>query len=516
MKDEVITLPIVRRTTIVEEAETTTSRLRNEIQRLRQLQKTTQTDLERARNQKEDARRDLTQFESEDASIAERYRYVQELRAYVGDLCACLKEKLPFIEEMEDQLQKLSESEADLQSEALLDKEDRALAEAASNAVLKTLSNQGSFDDASQAAEKAVEMLEAELDPSRERFQKRRQRWHLALIDPNSLQFSHASNAAIDEALPEIERAVEELFSDTLPEFRSVSAVLSKFADLKQRYPKLYEMAYVPDGLPALLAPYVRIQTLTWNPLHGTELGLENQSWYKELEKYGDEKEEHILPELMKQIVLPVVLRRIQKCWSPFSPTESAIVAEMVREMLVFVLMNTLEMQKLIQSLKEKLVSSVEAGGVPPYPASALSASETVRAVAETQFRKTLDLIRSLNAFRDIFPESFLVKWTMLDLVCENVLPYLRCAVQDPTSALLKVLELKNALPSSYLTADVCPLETIQISDMLKTLSRALQKNRKHVRKFRKELKELIDLLILLGNDACAKALHDNLLVLCA
>jgi len=95
-----------------------------------------------------------------------------------------------------------------------------------------------------------------------------------------------------------------------------------------------------------------------------------------ELSRFGDESEEDLVPEIVKQIVLPAARRQIEKCWSPFE--RSAVLVEMIKEPTGICLERGGEDEE-SWWIKQKLVEAVWRSGVSAFPRRAMKASETVR-----------------------------------------------------------------------------------------------------------------------------------------
>lgn len=65
----------------------------------------------------------------------------------------------------------------------------------------------------------------------------------------------------------DIKRDAEHLFDDVVEEYCSISSILQRFREWRERAVRSYGQAYIPMCLPQLLAPLIRLQMLTWNPL---------------------------------------------------------------------------------------------------------------------------------------------------------------------------------------------------------------------------------------------------------
>lgn len=81
-------------------------------------------------------------------------------------------------------------------------------------------------------------------------------------------------------------------------------------------------------SVPALVAPFVRLEMLSWYPLVGGEVALDKQEWYGELEDYGlvgdgaptPQDEDHdLIPVLVSKIVLPLAVQLIDRYHSTMS-----------------------------------------------------------------------------------------------------------------------------------------------------------------------------------------------------
>ena len=484
-------MPVLTRTDLAAAAMQTWQQIVKETKVLQEAQDATGRRLKDTRKCLSDARNGLETSKEEEKTIEERYREVQEWRDYMADLCACLKEKLPFIESMEDHLQEFYDERASqLVQEGLEHREGQELADMASNAILETIAAEDSLDEAGRIAQIAVRDLERTYHTSDDsevnekafrRGEKRKRRWQAAMHSASQGDYDVKKDSPLDKMqlasqLEEIKRTANEVFSDVLPEMRCISSITARVEGWKTQYSKLYDMAYIPDSLPALLAPFVRCEVLTWSPLCGTPLGLESQQWYMDVESFGGSEEDHLVPEIVRQVVLPVARQHIQKCWSPFVCSESKIVAEIVREMLVYVSIEDTEMEKLLRIVRKKLKEAVDDVGVSPYTRPAFSISEVVQSVVEVGFRRALHLTASLGCFTDILSRDVVRDLLLTELVCERLLPHLRALTSyQPRSAVEKVVSLLSLLPSPLLAAGQCPIEFQQISEVLRAMGRSIE-----------------------------------------
>ena len=63
------------------------------------------------------------------------------------------------------------------------------------------------------------------------------------------------------------------VFADAGEEFSSVSAVKQRLEGWRRRYPGTFNSAYMGISSPAIFAPFVRTQLLSWDPVYAPGRG---------------------------------------------------------------------------------------------------------------------------------------------------------------------------------------------------------------------------------------------------
>ena len=236
-----------------------------------------------------------------------------------------------------------------------------------------------------------------------------------------------------------------------------------------------------------------------------------------DVENFGGSEEDHLVPEIVHQVVLPVARQHIQKCWSPFVCSESKILAEIVREMLAYVSIEDTEIEKLLRIVRKKLKEAVDDVGVSPYTRPAFSISEVVQSVVEVGFRRALHLTASLGCFTDILSRDAVRDLLLTELVCERLLPYLReLTSYHPRSTVEKVVSLLSLLPSLLLAAGQCPIEFQQISEALRAMGRSIETQERPKKKEeggRAFIRSLVKWLFHFGKTETAISVHEAFLV---
>jgi hypothetical protein len=201
-------------------------RLRSSLSLLTDEHKKHVQQLEDAKNKIESAKSEIENLNNNQKGISDQYVFYREMRDYISDLCDCLGEKAPAIEECEEQLLKLEVQK------------------------IEKLEYRG-------------EALWSEIETSKP--------------DP---QFAEPKEALL--------RAAENVFSDTAEDFASIQAIKDKFEYWKFNHPQSYKDAYCSVGLPTLFAPFIRLELLRWEPFETPS--FDHMKWYDLLFNFGIRK----------------------------------------------------------------------------------------------------------------------------------------------------------------------------------------------------------------------------------
>lgn len=158
------------------------------------------------------------------------------------------------------------------------------------------------------------------------------------------------------------------IFEDTRPEYRSFDGMKVVLEEWKREYPKEYGDAFVSISVPKLIAPFIRMELMEWNPLKyiiststnqkGDEMESEHNerdstmdtavdmesdiwcppklfvhcSWYRLMAEYGLDEEgtmkegdpdDRIVPTLVASLVIPRLITVVEYDWNPYSKRES-------------------------------------------------------------------------------------------------------------------------------------------------------------------------------------------------
>lgn len=98
------------------------------------------------------------------------------------------------------------------------------------------------------------------------------ERWGDATTDESDSEVTHYRSKRA-EAL----EASASVFADASEEYGSLAAVKERLEQWKQQQPGAYGDAYMSLSVPAVLAPFVRLELLHWDPLFGGNAGQQEQ-----------------------------------------------------------------------------------------------------------------------------------------------------------------------------------------------------------------------------------------------
>lgn len=257
-----------------------------------------------------------------------RFKFYQEMRAYIGDLVECLDEKLPCIVSCEQRYSKYQ------QNEMMFLVERRR----------QDVSDQVSADKVRNNSDEKFMQRCAEREGRRARRRRAREKC--------GIQQSHVEGMSSDDEIPdqrELENRqqleiilsdVSQIFADACKEFASLKSVLECFEEWLREDPETYEDSYVTLCIPKVISPYIRLELVGWNPLKNTH-DIEKMEWYNILALFGSQSEnsevEHndlnmLIPMVVVKIILPKLVDIIE-LWDPLSSSQTLKVVSLMTKL---------------------------------------------------------------------------------------------------------------------------------------------------------------------------------------
>ncbi|VDD75132.1 unnamed protein product [Mesocestoides corti] len=159
----------------------------------------------------------------------------------------------------------------------------------------------------------------------------------------------------------DIKNDAEHIFDDVVEEFCAIACILRRFAEWRERLARTYAQAYIPMCLPQLLAPLIRLQVLTWNPLEANCPSFDEYPWfgclldhYAGLRQTGGGAHEHapagdeaqkvlhslgtspdhelsVIPLAIERVLLPRLTEIVSASWDPMSWSQTQRLVTLLR-----------------------------------------------------------------------------------------------------------------------------------------------------------------------------------------
>lgn len=235
---------------------------------------------------------DQKNFEEENV----KYMFYQEMKSYLENLLDCLDNKVPDIEDAENEVLK--------QRELFYQKKKEMWIQYQKDKMVKA--------------------------PTLEE--------HKRIIEFESMN-DHIPNLIIDT----------KFFEDVQEEYNSIENINKKFTEWKMKFSESYKEAYVEESLTKVFALFVRLELLHWNPL--SEKNFYDFQWFKSFQEHPS-----ILKEIVKKVVFPLVNHSITKCYNPFSDQDTKNCVGLIDDFIKYKVIN----DELYIGVLERILSFIE------------------------------------------------------------------------------------------------------------------------------------------------------------
>ncbi|GLD46762.1 PAX3- and PAX7-binding protein 1, partial [Lates japonicus] len=261
----------------------------------------------------------IQQLEGSSNDNADQYKFLQEMRGYVGDLLECFSEKVPAVLELEAAMHQLLRQRASRLVQRRQDDikdESSEFASLSNKAVMApNLDSFGRDRAAYQEHSRQRRIAEREARRTRRR-QAREQNGKRAEHKEGLSSDDEETSTDITSFNMERDRIIREckkVFEDVVEDFHSLDCIKSHFEVWRRDYADCYRDAYIGLCLPKLFNPLVRLQLMTWNPLEAQCANFEYMLWFESLLFYGFEEHStlqrgdgdiSLLPAIVEKVIL--------------------------------------------------------------------------------------------------------------------------------------------------------------------------------------------------------------------
>ncbi|XP_009772229.1 transcriptional repressor ILP1-like [Nicotiana tabacum] len=521
-------LPSLDALSISKQAEVAKNALYESMGRLKESHGRTMASLNKTEENLSASLSNVTTLENSLSAAGEKYMFMQKLRDFVSVICTLLQDKAPYIEELEDQMQKLHEerAEATLERRAADNDDEMRELEAAVNAARQVLSKGGSnaatIEAATAAAQAATASmrkggdLPAELDEfgrdvnlqkrmdTTRRAEARKLRRvrndvkRMSAIERDSSYHKIEGESSTDESDSEstayesnrdqLLQVAEQIFGDAHEEYSQLSLVVEKFDRWKKDYASSYRDAYMSLSIPAIFSPYVRLELLKWDPLH-ENADFMDMNWHSLLFNYGlpegeseistDDADANLIPQLVEKLVVPILHNQLANCWDMLSTSETDCAVSAMKLVLRYGPFSGSALSNLVAVLRDRLADAVANLKVPTWDTLVMRAVPDAARVAAYRFGMSIRLMRNICLFHEIFAMPVLEELVLDQLFSGKILPHLRSIQSNIHDAVTRtervVASVRGVWAGPKVTGDCSP-KLRPLVDYLLKLGRVLEK----------------------------------------
>jgi hypothetical protein len=408
-----------------------------------------------------DISKSLLQDESILNDLSDEFEKAQEMRGYMAALCAMLHEKSPIIEELQHQClkSKISRKQAIQEFTELKSKEMLMSASKGVEEAMKVLLNGGSEGDAAEASSRAirkadeyfrdghhipVELDEFGRDLNMEKRALVRNKGLFSLMDEQ--ETTRKAGKVDGDRQKEIQMELDNIFSDVDDDFASLIAVRDRLEAWKSSFSGQYDATFMALSVPALFAPFVRLDVIAWNPLDKGSPSFTKHRWYSILFDYGahapeSDPDHRVVPSLVAQVVQPWVTSFVRDVWDPADIDQCRSISNVVEDIMVHCVKPASDgdgvhhpVAPLIDAVSDGLRKAIDAISLPSWPPSAVSTTERAQSYHDLMFQRSIALLACVCQMRGLVPHLGLD--SLMERLCSSILQLIRvCVVSAPTCA---------------------------------------------------------------------------------
>ncbi|XP_073301377.1 transcriptional repressor ILP1-like [Primulina huaijiensis] len=416
----------------------------------------------------------VTSLEDSFSAAGEKFLFMQKLRDFVSVLCEFLQHKAPFIEELEEQMQKLHEERARAITERRAADNDDEIPEIEQAVIaVRAEFRKGGSNSAKIAAAVAassnsralknapVELddlgrdlnLKKRMDMTRraEARQRRRaksdskrklsienDRFYSQMEGESSTDESDSESTAYESTRNQLLQVADKIFSDADEEYSQFSIVVERFDRWKKVYASSYLDAYMALSIPSIFSPYVRLELLKWDPLH-EDADFIDMAWHSVLFAYGvpgnenrngrDDSEAdsdaNLIPVLVDKLAIPILHHQLSSCWDTLSTLETTNAVSAMNLVVRYVDHSSSALGDLVAVLRDRLTNAVADLMVPTWSPVEMNTVSNAARVAAYRFGTAVRLMRNLCLWNKILSMHVLEKIALDELLCGKILPHL-------------------------------------------------------------------------------------------
>ncbi|XP_026113826.1 PAX3- and PAX7-binding protein 1 isoform X1 [Carassius auratus] len=325
-------------------------RLKDRLSFMRQGHDSNARRFEQIQEELEASKKSIQLLEGSSQEAADKYRFLQEMRGYVGDLLECFSEKVPVILELEVAMHQLLRQRASRLVQRRQDdiKDESSEFSSLSNKAVMApnLDSFGRDRTAYQELAKQRRIAEREARRTRRR-QAREQNGKRAEHKEGLSSDDEETSTDITSFSSERDRILNEskmVFEDVAEEFHSLDSIKSHFETWRKLYFTCYRDAYIGLCLPKLFNPLIRLQLISWSPLEVECPNFEYMLWFESLLFYGcgdqsglkkeEDVDNSLLPSIVERVLLPKLAVLMDQVWDPLSRSQTSRLVTFMQKLI--------------------------------------------------------------------------------------------------------------------------------------------------------------------------------------
>ncbi|XP_054271583.1 PAX3- and PAX7-binding protein 1-like [Macrosteles quadrilineatus] len=414
-------------------------------------------------------------------TLAERFRFYQDLRGYVTDLVECLDEKIVVLSSLEQRLLTLYRKRTmDLINRRRQDMRDQAeeLSPATKNTVAKRDEMQ---------TRRAAEREGRRIRRMKAREAKGTQK-HIEGMSSDD-EVTEMETAMFRSQREQVQTEARHMFEDALDEFSTVHGVLQRFALWKRTDRDAYVEAYVHLCLAKALGPLIRLQILLWSPLSQGEMDLERTGWNQRLLFYGIQGNEtedilkadpdiELVPKIVEKVIIPKLDQLVSAQWDPMSRSQSLSLVNVVTKLLQdypTLGPNSKSLTQLVNNIVDKLKDAVDNDVfIPIYPKATTDGRQAV--FFQRQFASAVKLLGNIVRWQGLLSDEVVSQVALDSLLNRYLLMAIR--LSEPIEAAHKCHMVGSVLPRVWLHTVNAPSQLMPFLNQVRTISLQLDINK--------------------------------------
>eukprot|EP01133_Synstelium_polycarpum_P011241 gene11241-13120_t len=225
-----------------------------------------------------DAQAKVQQLEADRHVTEDELAFFGDFDEYVGNMTGCLEEKIPLVESYEERLMDLERDHAGALRKQIKDaNEDEAVIvyEARKSKMSMTTATTNTEDLDEFGRDRSY--FEKEARERRIIQIKARQEDQEDLMDETEEQYYQQERQKILDITSKVLEDVDEEYSD-------LKMIRDRFQHWKAKDYKSYTRIHLGHMMPALFAPFIRLQLIDWSPL--STMKFDSYPWYSDLSDY--------------------------------------------------------------------------------------------------------------------------------------------------------------------------------------------------------------------------------------